>query len=116
MKYALLLSGIVEVLGGLVVYFSPILAFPSMSVEAAHMYGLAAMVIGLINIFAYKSFGANPIFKHIFLSMMFFHAAVSFIIYSAPQGFISHKIGGILVHLSLFLVFTFTYLKDLKPD
>ena len=118
MKYALLISGIVELIGGLIVYFHPALVF---NIELSQltifkMYGLIATVIGLINIMTFKHFTESRIITIIFLCMMFFHAAVTFLLFADRQDILHHKQIAIYLHLIIFLIFLVSYLRGLKPD
>lgn len=118
MKYALLISGIVELIGGLLVYFHPALAFNVTLSNSTifKMYGLLAAVIGLINLMAFKHYSESRIISIIFLSMMFFHAAVAFLIYADGQEFFHQQQIATLLHLVIFCIFLGSYLNDLKPD
>ncbi|MBT8230259.1 MAG: hypothetical protein KJO50_08360 [Bacteroidia bacterium] len=118
MKYALLISGIVELLGGIVVYFNPEIAFRTESspITIFKMYGLLAGVIGLINILAYKHYSEARIITIIYISMMFFHAAVGFIVFADRQNFFHQQSIAAVLHLGIFSILFFCYLKDLKPD
>ena len=118
MKYALLISGLVELLGGILVYFNPDILFSNVLNHATifKMYGLLAFILGMINIMAYKHYSENRIITIIFLSMMFFHAAVAFLVYADRLNLFHHQQLACVLHLFIFCVFLGTYLKDLKPD
>ena len=114
MKHALLISGIIEIIGSLVLYFIPEQLF-SIN-EGFHiitkLYGLTMFVVGLLNILAFSSYQKTKFFKQIFLTMMGFHAALAMLSYSAsPIQFPLYNYGSI-VHGLLFGLFLLGYLKD----
>jgi len=113
MKNAFLISGIVEILGALVFYFYPDLMFEIDLTGVHKLYGLAAFVIGLINVFCFQHFEHNPFFKKVFLLLMGFHAALAMLCYGMPISILSLKIEATLTHLLCFVVFFITYMKDL---
>jgi len=118
MKYALLLSGIVELVGGIIVYFFPSLIFNISynSVSVLNIYGLMASIIGIINIYGFLHFDENKFFRILFMCMMFFHGALSLILFRFSDKIITYALGATICHLSIFAFFVLSYLKAVKPD
>ena len=116
MKYAFLLSGIIEIVGGIICYVKPDFIAPIDGSVIFRLYAINALVLGLLNIFLYVHYEENKFFKNCFLAMMFFHAAISVIVYSAAPTSITFQLPATLAHLALFVIFFLSYMKDLKPD
>ncbi len=116
MKIALLISGIIEILGGMICYFNPELLFSNGNPMLYRMYGLSAAVIGMLTVLLYRFYAESKLHRLSFMTLMFFHGALSMIMYSSSPEFIDYKLGGTLTHLLLFVIFMMGYLKDLKPD
>ena len=116
MKCALLISGIVELLGAIVLFLRPDLIFGADFVGLSKVYGLAAFSLGLINIFAFQHFEDTPFFKKLFLLMMGFHAALALICYGMSTNLITFKLPATITHLACFVVFFITYMRNVKPD
>jgi len=114
MKWALLISGIVEIIGALTLYMTPELIFSLQ--EGQHIiskfYGLTMLIVGLLNVFAYASFESTPFFKRIFLAMMGFHGALAMMCYSAPSIQFPYHTQATVTHGILFCLFVLGYLKD----
>lgn len=112
MKYAFLVSGIVEIIGGFVFYFYPELMF-NIDLTGVHkLYGLAALTIGSMCIFCFQHFEQNRLFKKMFLLVMGFHAALAMLCFGMPLSILSLKIEATLTHLLCFVVFFITYMKE----
>jgi len=117
MKYAFLVSAVIEVLGGVVLYFRPELVFSGIEPLVMRIYGIAAFVIGMVCFQMYRNGQQGTlIYKNIFLTMMFFHAALSFVCYSARPEVLPLKLHACLLHLAVFVFFAVSYLKELQPD
>jgi len=116
MKYAFLISGIIEVLGGLACYLYPDLIYQQGPAYLMQLYALCALVLGLINLIVFHFYEESKLTKFIFLAMMFFHGAVAMMTNGAHTDLITYKLPATVTHLILFLVFLLTYMKDLKPD
>jgi len=116
MKYAFLVSGIVEILGGFVFYFYPELMFGIDLTGVHKLYGLAALVIGSVCIFSFQHYENNRFFKKVFLVFMGFHAALAMLCFGMPISILTLKIEATLTHLLCFVVFFTTYMKDVKPE
>ena len=112
MKLSLLISGIIETIGALIVFFAPHYIYSSEFHIAFKLYGLTMFILGLINLFAYFSFQNNKFFKQIFLSMMGFHGALAMMCYSAPDLQFPLHIQGAICHGVIFAIFVFGYMKD----
>lgn len=115
MKYAFLVSSIIELLGGLFVYFYPELVF-SETHYLSKLYGILAVFLGIITIFCFVHYSENTFFRKVFLTLMGFHAIIAFTCYSIPAESWHLQLSATLTHLGVFVFFVMTYLKDVKPD
>lgn len=116
MKWALLLSGIIELIGACLCYFAPHLVYDNGSPYLVKLYGLSALVLGIINLLLYVYYSETKLVKLIYLAMMFFHGAVAMMTYGSASAAISYPLGTTLTHLGVFVVFLFGYMNDVKPD
>lgn len=115
-SWAFLISGIVELVGGIAIYFKPQLVFDSVNMTQARIYGIAALVIGIVNLIFWRKGRNTELERLVFLSMMFFHAALSFVCYSASTEEMSARLGACLTHLAVFVLFFVSYMAELKPS
>lgn len=115
MKYAFLVSSLLELLGGLMVYFYPQVVFGDAH-YLSKMYGIIAVILGVITLFCFLHYSENNFFRKIFLSLMGFHAIIAFTCYSIPAELWSLQLPATLTHLAVFVFFVMAYLKDVKPD
>lgn len=115
MRLAFLLSAVIEIIGGFFVYFYPNLIF-----EAGHpflkMYGIIAVILGILCLQCFIYFESNTFFKKVFLTLMGFHAVVAFACFSISPDAWPLQLYATLTHLGVFVFFVMGYLKDLKPD
>ncbi len=112
MKWAFLISGIVELLAGIITYQNPAMLF--IEVQSTYQfYGLSISVLGITNLLCFKYYHDQGLCRSIYLSMMFFHAVVAILSYRA-SGLIYPK-EALATHLGLFVLFVLMYMKDLKP-
>ena len=117
MKNAFLISGLVEIVGAIVVYFNAEAIFPDSGYLLSKMYGIAAFVLGMISfLFWRKPDQDSELYKQVFLCFMFFHAALAFSSYATPLEIFPLKLGSTLTHLFVFVVFFISYMNGLKPD
>jgi len=116
MRWAFLISAIVELIGGVILYLYPGLIFENPPVVANKLYAVAACTIAIFNFSCYSMGPDMKIWKNAVLAMMFFHASISMICYSAPSEIIPVHIQACLTHLAMFIVFFISYMKDLKPE
>lgn len=112
MKWAFLISGIVELLGGIITYQNPLLLFSEVS-NTYQFYGFSIFVLGIINLLCYKFFQEQGLCRSIYISMMFFHSVVAVLSYNTTG--LVYPYGALGTHLSLFILFVLMYMKDLKP-
>lgn len=115
MKWALLLSGLVELIGGIICYFYPGLLYSAYHISI-DLFGLNAMVMGILNILAYKFYVDNSFFKFFSLAMMFMHGALAMVCYRIDPLVFPFQLGGMLTHLAIFIVFLISYLNNVKSD
>lgn len=116
MKYAFLISGLVEFLGGLVCYLYPDLLYEQGPSYMMSLYALSAMVLGIINLVVFFFYEESKLSKFIFIAMMFFHGAVAMMTYGTQSDQLTFRIPATISHLVLFCIFLLTYMKDLKPE
>ncbi len=115
MKWAFLISGLAEVLGAIIIYFNGSFLFPEANLVLYKMYALAAFTIGTICLIMWKHSNEDMISRFVFLTIMFFHAALSFVCFSASFELFPLKLGACIFHFSLFFIFFLFYMKDIKP-
>ena len=117
MKYGLLLSGVVEIIGGIIVFFASDLILPSnaAALPLVKMYGLLAVVVGFINYQAYIHFDGHALARKIFMAMFFFHGALAMMCFRMDTSIMKYPLAATLTHLALFVVLLMAYLKDVKP-
>lgn len=116
MKIAFLISAIIEIVGGIAMYFSPHLMFDEALVPLSKFYALAAIVIGMINAFAFLHFSRNVFFKKLFLLMFGFHGALAFLCFGMPETSMPLRLEATLTHLACFVIFFITYMKDVGVE
>ena len=112
MKWALLLSGIIELVGGIITYMKPTLLFVDQA-GTHQFYGIALLVLGLINLLCFKFYEETGPTRSIYMAMMFFHAVVAILSYRT--GGLNYQTGAIATHLGLFIIFFWFYMQNLKP-
>jgi len=115
MKYALLISAVVEILGGLVLYFAPHLVIESGS-YLTKIYSISALTIGLICLYSFIYYENNKLIKATYLVLMFFHAAIGMMTYGDRSDAINNPQAAVIVHIGVFVILLLGYLKDIKPD
>lgn len=116
MRWAFLISAVVEMCGAVIMYFYPEWVFAETPYVLNKFYGIAASVISVFNFSLYRYESHSGIWKNAVLAMMFFHAALAMVCYGAPNTILTMKTGACLTHLGLFVLFFMSYMKDLKPD
>lgn len=116
-KWAFLFSGIIEIIGAIIIYFKPNLIFHNeLDIDIIYrLYSIALVTIGMICLFIAKNYAKNPMADAIFLIIMFFHATISMMTYTASTNIIQQPIHASLTHGLLFLVFVMAYLNDIEP-
>ncbi len=117
MNKALLIHGIVELLGAIVLLAQPELLFlneyTNESLHLIRMYGLLAAAVGATSLILWRNFEYNWMFKQVYLVFLGFQVFVTFHLHGMIQtGTMSHK-GPWVVHLVLVGVLTLFYFKDL---
>ena len=116
MRWAFLISTILELVGGLVFYLYPGLIFENPPLVANKLYAVAAITVAIFNFSCYKLGPDTAIWKNAVLAMLFFHAAVAMICFSAPAEIIPVHMQACLTHLAMWVLFFISYMKDLKPE
>lgn len=116
MRWALLLSGILEILGATACYFMPQFIYTGGPDYLIKLHGLSALVLGIISLVLYAHFSKERIVKLIYLALMFFHGAVAMMTYGSVSEAIPYPLGATLTHLAVFIIFFIGYMKDLTPD
>jgi uncharacterized membrane protein HdeD (DUF308 family) len=117
-KWALLISGIVEVSGAIIIYFNPNLVFQSdiPVVLIYKLYAITVFIVGLISLLTAKHYREDDLTRHIFLCMMFLHAVLTIMTYTANNYELVQPLQACITHGILFLLFVFAYLSDIKKD
>ena len=116
MKFAFLISGIIELIGAYICYFSPDLIYVDAPPYLLRLYGLAALSLGIINIMLYKHYVKSRLTKVLYLTIMFFHGAVAMMTYGSQSDSLPYQLPIILTHLTVFVIFFIMYMKELEPD
>ncbi len=116
MRVVFLISGIVEIVAAFICYLHPNVLYENATPYLMKLYGINALVLGIINILLYRYYQTTDLIRKIFLSMMFFHGAIAMMTYGFKATKLTYPIGVILTHLALFILFFIMYMKDLKPD
>jgi len=114
MKWAFLISGIIEIIGGIICYLYPQFIFTNNHM-LTDIFGISAITIGVINILAHRFHDSTRFFTLLTVCMMFMHGALAMVCYRANPIEFPTYLGATITHLSLFIIFLFFYLKDIKP-
>ncbi len=117
MNKALLIHGIIELLGAIILLAKPEFLFlkeyTDESLHLIRMYGLLAAAVGALSLVLWKHFEYRGMFKQIYLILLAFQVFVVFHLHGMLQtGTLTHK-GPWIVHLVLVAVFGLFYFKDL---
>lgn len=115
MKWAFLFSGLIEFIGGIVSYMYPDLIFRDNHI-LSDIFGLNAIVVGIINLILFRYFEKSTAFKFIALAMMFMHGGQAMICYRAIAEQFPYHMGGMITHLLLFIVFLVCYMQQIEPQ
>ena len=117
-KWALLISGIVEVSTAIIIYFNPNLVFQSdiPIIFIYKLYALTIFVVGLVSILTARNYSEDAITRQIFLCMMFFHAALTMMTYTANSYELMQPLQASITHGIIFVLFIYAYLTDIKKD
>jgi len=115
MKWAFLISGIVELLGGLISYFYPIFLYDE-STYLSQLMGLLAFVLGVINLLFFRYYEESALLRKVFVALLFYHGALPLICYKIPSSVWTQHMMATYLHLAVFIFFVIVYLKDVKPD
>ena len=112
------INGVVEMLAGLVLIFSPNILLMQENIDLsavslAKLYGILAFFFGLISFLLARTFEYSLLYKHILLSVIAFHFVVSLYLYGLyGQGILSHP-GAVVVHFLLAAIFLFLYFREM---
>ncbi len=117
-KWAILFSGIMELIGGIIVYIQPSWIFPvdETSTYIFQLYGLTMSVIGILCIAAYRYYESTPFYKILFLTMMFFHGVITMKTYSLSADSFQWSTEASITHGVMFIFFVVAYMSDIKKD
>lgn len=115
-KWALLVSGIVEVSGAIIIYFNPDMIFQSdIPIQMIYrLYAVTMLILGLICLLTARHYSDNDLISHIFLTVMFFHAVITTMLYTADNSELIAPLQASITHGILFVMFLFAYLSDVK--
>ena len=119
MKNILRINGFVEGISGFLLIFSPqwLLQNPEPEIHAlsvAKLYGMLALVFGIVSYVLAGAYADNQMFKRIILAVISFHFAVAMYMYGLFQQQITPNPGAFVLHLILALVFIGLYLKNIQ--
>lgn len=117
-KWSLLISGIVEVSGAIIIYFNPELIFsPNIGASLLfRLYAITMLVVGIISLLAVKHYKDDDITRHIYVSIMFMHAVITLMTYTADSSVLMQPLQASITHGILFILFIVGYLSDIKKD
>ena len=117
-KWAFLFSGIVEVIGAIIIYFKPNIIFhDEFKIDIIYrLYAIALVSIGMLCLLVFKNYTKNSLTDTIFMIIMFFHAVITMMTYTADTNIMQQPIHASLTHGLLFVVFIIAYLNDIKPQ
>jgi len=115
-KWSLLIGGIVEVSGAIILYFNPELVFsPDIGAFILYrLYAVAILVIGIISLLTVKHYREDDMTRHLYMSIMFMHAAITLMTYTADNSVLMHPLQASMTHGILFIMFVVGYLTDIK--
>lgn len=116
--HILKINGIVEMLAGLVLIFSPNILLMQENIELAavslsKLYGILAFFFGLISYLFSTQFEYNQVYKRIILSIITFHFVISLYLYGLfSQGLLGHP-GAVIVHFVVAVAFIVLYFREM---
>lgn len=115
-KWALLVSGIVEVTGAIIIYFNPEMIFQDdIPIQMIYrLYAITMLIVGLICLLTARHYLDNQLTSHIFLTIMFFHAVITTMLYTADNSEVIQPTQCSITHGILLIMFIFAYLSDVK--
>ncbi len=116
MRIAFLISGLAELIAAIICYSAPNFIFENSTPYLLKLYGVNALVMGIINLLLFHYYEPSELVRKICLAMMFFHGAVAMMTYGFKNSELIYPHGAVLLHLALFIVFLIMYMRDLKPD
>ncbi len=121
MKNILRINGFVEGISGFLLIFSPqwLLQNPEpeiYSLSVGKLYGMLALVFGIISFVLAGEYTDNQMFKRVILAIISFHFAVAMYMYGLFQQQITPNPGAFVLHLILAVVFLGIYLKNLQKE
>ncbi len=117
MKWAILIGALVEMIGAIILYFNAQSIFPESDSILPRMYAVAIAVLAFICFKLYQDNQfENPFQRQIYLGIMFFHAALSFICFSTSETEMPLKLYATISHLGMFIILLMAYLRDIKAD
>jgi hypothetical protein len=120
-KNILRINGFVEGISGFLLIFSPqwLLQNPEpeiYSLSVGKLYGMLALVFGIISFVLAGEYTDNQMFKRVILAIISFHFAVAMYMYGLFQQQITPNPGAFVLHLILAVVFLGIYLKNLQKE
>ena len=115
-KWSLLIGGIVEVSGAIILYFNPEFVFsPDIGAFILYrLYAVAILVIGIISLLTVKHYRDDDMTRHIYMSIMFMHVAITLMTYTADNSVLLQPLQASITHGILFIMFVVAYLSDIK--
>jgi len=119
MKNILRLNAWVEMVAGFSLIFNPHLLLNNtepniQGIAVSKMYGIMALIFGIISFVLSRNFEFTVMFKHIILCIICFHLAVGLHMYGVFKQNITPHIGASVFHVSLAIIFILIYLKNMQ--
>lgn len=117
MKKLLIIHGVIEMIAGVVLVFSPHLFLMTENQSAgtltiAKLYGIIAFTFGAVSFMIASKFEYDIVFKRIIMTIVAFHLMVGLQTFAAYQSGLMSHIGAAGLHLSLAVVFVIGYMKE----
>ena len=115
MKWGFLLSAVLELSAGIIVYLYPTLVFSDALGVMPQFLGLALFVLGIMNFLCFRHYEASRFFKLMYLGTMFYHAVIAMICYRSGTELL-HASAATITHLGVFVLLLIAYMQDIKPS
>lgn len=119
MKNILRINGLVEGLSGFILIFSPQWLLQNTEsnihvMSVSKLYGMLAMVFGIISYVLAADYSDSKMFKRIILTIISFHFAVALFMFGLFQQRLTPNPGAFVLHITLAIIFLGMYLKNIQ--
>ncbi len=116
MKISLLLHGLIEFIGAIVLMLYPSFFFLSNysteSLLLLKMYSILGVTFGAISILLFRDFEFTSFFKKIYLIILAFQIFISFHLFSMYQSEVITHVGPVATHIGVMVILFIGYFKD----